>query len=256
MTDKKIIIFDIKSDFGHFRKYNTTTSPLTYPIPSRTAAVGILGAILGIERELRKNKFKQGQTPLQELFNKQQAHIAIKLMNKVKTLNQGFNLINTKNTWYDLTARKNKEPRTQINFELLKDPYFRFFVSLEDEHYFKTLEEKLRNKQTHFTVSMGLAQFLADIEFIETSDAIFKENKNQEYVEIISAINMKYLYEDEPVKFDYQAFYSVNTMPLEMLGTREVTEYGEILIEKNAKTILAKPKFYYKVENHGNILFL
>ena len=52
MNYKGILIFDISSEFGHFRKYNTTTSPLSYSIPTRTAVAGILGAILGMEREI------------------------------------------------------------------------------------------------------------------------------------------------------------------------------------------------------------
>ena len=48
MNSKELLIFDIRGEYGHFRKYNTTTSPLTYSIPTRTAIAGILGAILAI----------------------------------------------------------------------------------------------------------------------------------------------------------------------------------------------------------------
>ena len=47
----KIIIFDIWGDYAHFKKPYTTTSPLTYSIPSRTALTGIIGAIMGIRKD-------------------------------------------------------------------------------------------------------------------------------------------------------------------------------------------------------------
>ena len=65
MNYKEILIFDISSEYGHFRKFNTTTSPLTYSIPTRTAVVGIIGAILGLEREISEGKFKEGTEPIQ-----------------------------------------------------------------------------------------------------------------------------------------------------------------------------------------------
>ena len=68
MNSKEILIFDIQSEYGHFRKYNTTTSPLTYSIPTRTAIAGILGAILGMERELRDGVYPEGAEPVQEFF--------------------------------------------------------------------------------------------------------------------------------------------------------------------------------------------
>ena len=51
MTSKTAIIFDVYGEYGHFRKFNTTTSPLTYSIPTPSAIFGLLGAVLGIERE-------------------------------------------------------------------------------------------------------------------------------------------------------------------------------------------------------------
>ncbi len=61
---------------------------------------------------------------------------------------------------------------------------------------------------------------------------------------------------ENPVEFDYSAMYSANNMPIEMNKIREVQEYSEVLIEKNGKSIKAKPDNYYHVENYGNILFL
>ncbi len=84
MHSDKLLVFDIGSEYGHFRKFNTTTSPLTYSIPTRPAIAGLLGAILGIERELSAGKFRDGVMPIAEVFTKEKARIGVQLINPVK----------------------------------------------------------------------------------------------------------------------------------------------------------------------------
>ena len=254
MNSKKILIFDISSEYGHFRKYNTTTSPLTYSIPTRTAIAGILGAILGIERELKDGVYPEGITPVQELFSKKNADIAIQIINPVKKENVAINLINTKKSFYDLT----KAGRTQIEFELFRDSKYRIFFSMENDiELFNEITERIIDKKHHFSPYLGLAQFTATIEYVDTREAVLRDNQKKESVEIITAVNLSLLNEEEnPVEFDYLAMYSANNMPMEMNRIREVQEYSEVLIEKNGNTINAKPRKYYYIEDYGNILFL
>src|SRR5665647_743158 len=147
MNSKEVLIFDIQSEYGHFRKYNTTTSPLTYSIPTRTAIAGILGAILGMERELRDGVYPEGAESVQEFFSKDRCDIAVQIMRPVKKENIGFNLINTKMSFYDLT----KAGRTQIEFELLKDVHYRIYLAMENKSKFEELSERIIHKRHHFT---------------------------------------------------------------------------------------------------------
>ena len=255
MNYKEILIFDISSEYGHFRKYNTTTSPLTYSIPTRTAIAGVLGAILGMEREIRDGVYPEGVIPVQEFFSKQNSDIAVQIINPVKKENVGINLINTgsRESFYNLT----KAGRTQIEFELLKDLKYRIFVSLiENSDVFHDLVERIKIKNHHFSPYLGLAQFTASIDFVEKTQGVLLENSKKEYIEIITAVNLSKIEDENPVEFDYSAMYSANNMPIEMNRNREVQEYSEVLIEKNGQTIKTKVKNYYKIESYGNILFL
>ncbi len=254
MNSKEVLIFDISSEYGHFRKYNTTTSPLTYSIPTRTAIAGILGAIAGIEREVADGVYPEGVTPVQELFSKENADIAVQIINPVKKENVAMNLINTKGSFYNLT----KAGRTQIEFELLRDLKYRIFFTMDgNKAMFDELAERIKNKRHHFSPYLGLAQFTATVEYIDKREAVLCENPEKEIIEIITAINLSLLKDEEnPVEFDYSAMYSANNMPIEMNRIREVQEYSEVLIEKNGRSIKAKPVHYYQIENHGNILFL
>ncbi len=251
MNSKELLIFDIKGEYGHFRKYNTTTSPLTYSIPTRTAIAGILGAILGMEREIRDGVYPEGAEPVQEFFSKERSDIAVQIMRPVKKENIGFNLINTKTTFYDLT----RAGRTQIEFELVKDVHYRIYLSMADEQKFEELTERIQNKQHHFTPYLGLAQFTAQIDFIQRATAT-KVASNREFAEIITAVNMSKLQGEPPVEFQREFFYSANNMPIAMNRDREVLEYSEVLIEKNGNPLRVRVSDYYTADGVGNILFL
>jgi len=251
MNSKEVLIFDIQSEYGHFRKYNTTTSPLTYSIPTRTAIAGILGAILGMERELRDGVYPEGVEPVQEFFSKDRCEIAVQIMRPVKKENIGFNLINTKMSFYDLT----KAGRTQIEFELVKDVHYRIYLAMENKSKFEELSERIIHKRHHFTPYLGLAQFTTIVDFVQKATAC-QVYGNGDFAEIVTAVNMSKLQGEPPVEFQREFFYSANNMPIAMNRDREVLEYSEVLIEKNGNPLKVKLSEYYTIEGVGNILFL
>jgi CRISPR-associated protein Cas5h len=251
MNSKELLIFDIRGEYGHFRKYNTTTSPLTYSIPTRTAIAGMLGAILGMEREVRDGIYPEGAVPVQEFFSKERSDMAIQIMSPVKKENIGFNLINTKTSFYDLT----RSGRTQIEFELVKDVHYRIYLSMANEKKFEELSERIQNKRHHFTPYLGLAQFTAYIDFVQRAIAN-KVASDGELLEIATAVNMTKLQGEPPVEFQREYLYSANNMPIAMNRYREVLEYSDVLIEKNGNPLRVRVSDYYSVDGVGNILFL
>lgn len=253
MNCKEILIFDISSEYGHFRKYNTTTSPLTYSIPTRTAIAGVLGAILGMEREVVDGVYPDGAIPVQEFFSKANSGIAVQVINPVKKENVAMNLINTKISFYDLS----KAGRTQIEFELVKNVKYRIFFALnKNDAVFNELVNRISKKKHHFSPYLGLAQFTATVDFVDKTQAILIENNEKGFIEINTAVNLSKIKDAQPIDFDYSAMYSANNMPIEMNRNREIQEFSEVLIEKNGLPVKAKVENYYRVENYGNILFL
>jgi len=242
MKSNKILVFDISGEFGHFGKYNTTTSPLTYIIPPRTSVQGILGAITGIDR------FSYIET-----FDKEAAEIAIQLINPLKKMHMAFNLIDTKDSFFNIKTR------TQIDFELLKDSHFRFFVSLKDEKLFSELEKNIRLNQPVFSPYLGLSQFTAKLEY----RGIFGGDNCQakEAVPIITAVNLKKCNKEKPIVYKYEYKYSNNIMPLNMEidrknNERKTNDFAEVIVETEGNPVTANVTEYIKIENIGNILFL
>lgn len=78
----KILIFDLVEKFAHFRKYYTNSSSLTYSIPPRTTISGIIAADMGYERD-----------SYYEIFNSENAYIAVKKLGRNKKIIQTVNYI-------------------------------------------------------------------------------------------------------------------------------------------------------------------
>ena len=73
----KVLIFDIWGDFGHFRKFYTTSSPLSFSFPPPPTIAGILGAIYGTDKF--KNEYLR-------VFNYKNCRIALKILNPIKKI--------------------------------------------------------------------------------------------------------------------------------------------------------------------------
>lgn len=250
MRSKPTLIFDIESEYGHFRKFNTTTSPLTYAIPTRPALAGLLGAILGIERETAPGKYNEGVTPVTEVFAKPDTQIGVQLLRPVRKTQMAFNLLDTEKSGASFF---NIKQRTQIEFELLKHPCFRVFVACANEALFENLAHKVKHNQAHFTPYLGLAQFTASFRFVAVAKAT-QATTNQAQ-EVITAVNIS----DNPdIKFDYDRHmkYTSDTLPIEISRQRVVKSYAEVLVEAHGKAIRVASDQIHTIENYGNILFL
>jgi CRISPR-associated protein Cas5h len=250
MSFKSFLIFDISGEYGHFRKFNTTTSPLTYGIPTPTALIGVLGAVLGIEREDSKGFIKEGQESLRQVFSAERTAIGFKILNSVNRVNIGFNLLDTgaPQTFFNVTNR------TQIEYELLKDPCYRIYLWWEHPRK-EELIERLQNKAFHFSPYLGLSQFTADINWITEKEG--KAINQNDYLPFHSVVNLSELDQtNAPVDFNQMkdASIQVETLPIEMENTRIVKRYGEVLTENNGNLIFCLPNTKsYSIHGEGNI---
>ncbi|MFZ3149652.1 MAG: type I-B CRISPR-associated protein Cas5b [Methanothrix sp.] len=232
---ERVIVFDVWGDYAHFRKNYSTTSPLTYSFPPRTALSGLIGAISGLDKT---EYFRQ--------FFRNCADIGCKIQEPIKKIRIGENLIDTKSA-IKMHLIKN---RSQIRFEFVKDPKYRVYFSHSDEQFYKKVMELLLNHQSVYTPCLGLSQLVCNFRFIGE----FGLKKSGEEVQHIdSVVPGKCIVEPE---FEDGKEYFSEVMPCEMGEAREVTDYREILFERNGKGIKAKAKELWEVENGERIAFL
>jgi CRISPR-associated protein Cas5h len=232
----KMLVFDIWGEFGHFRKHYTTTSPLTYSVPPRTAIAGMIGAIVG----LRKDEYLK-------YFSKKDANIAVKIGCPIKKTRIAENLIDTKIA----PMMSRIKTRTQIRFEVLKDVRYRIYFYHSSEEIYEKLHLMLKEHKSVYTLCLGLSEHIANYEFICEMEA-FSEISDSEK-EIHSIIPEKELLK---INFEEGKEYFSETIPLEMLPDREVVEYGKVLFERNAKNIVANVNSLWRLENGERIIFM
>jgi CRISPR-associated protein Cas5h len=244
----KVLVFDLRADLGHFKVPYTTTSPLTLPIPSKTAIYGILGAIVGLDKTNYLESFQQGS-----------CRVSIGIRKPVKKTHISENLINTKNVnktnmFARMNSRKNA-PRTQVKIEFLKDPEFRLYIHHQDEELLRLLQHMVMAHKSKYTVCLGLSECLANFTYVGFFDAE-GINNNQEVVEYRSVLPMDQIDSKEDIVFDDERYYLRTHIPLEMNSQRELIKTGDFLIEGNGKGIRAKVNTYYQIkELQENILF-
>lgn len=254
MNFAKTLVFEVEAEWGHFRTFNTTSSPLSYPLPPRPALIGLVGAILGIERETSPGKIPVGGS-VATLLSPAEVVFAVQLLNPVRKQTIAFNLLNTKNfrTYYNI------DNRTQVPFELLKEPAYRIFAGFRNAELQENLEERIKSKNYHFQPYLGLSQFTANVTYLDTID-LKRVNRTaaDEWIPITTAVNLSRLSHDPPpVKFDQEARYAADLYPYELSQDRVVQEYAELLVETTARRpIVARLPEYFASAAYGNISFL
>jgi CRISPR-associated protein Cas5h len=229
---ERVIVFDVWGDYAHFRKNYSTSSPLTYSFPPRTALSGLIGAIAGLDKT---DYFRQ--------FFRDIAKIGCKIMKPVKKVRIGENLIDTKSA-VKMHLIKN---RTQIRFEFVKDPKYRVYFSHSDEQFYKKLKDLLSSHQSVYTPCLGLSQLICNFEFVGEFDL---KASGEDVQTIDSVVPGKFIQEPE---FEEGNEYFSEVMPCEMGEAREVTDYREILFERNGKSIKAKAKELWELKNGERI---
>jgi len=244
VTGMKILVFDIWGDYGHFRKFYTTTSPLTFSFPSPSTIAGILGAIYGTDKNT--NEYL-------DVFGYNRCRLAIQILNPVKKVRIGLNLLETKGTNLKLPmSDKNLAPRTQIRTEFLKDPRFRIYVNHEDNIVFWKLTETIKRHKSIYTVSLGLSELLASFIYVGVYEC--EKITNGETAELSTPVTMDNLIEGG-LEIETGKKYFKEKMPIVMNQDRVVKRYDDVIFEPDGETIKAKVKNYYRLENGENITF-
>lgn len=233
----KSIVFDIWGDFGHYRKFYTTSSPLTFSVPPRTAISGMIAAIIGLDKE-----------EYLKYFTKDKAYISIKIIKPIKKSRISYNLIDTKSA-IDMRLIKN---RTQVTYEVLKDCGYRIYFSHKDNEIYLKVLDYLKNHRSYYTPYLGISEYIANFKFVD--EVNLQQINNTDFIEIDTVIPFN---DDEiSIIFDDNKEYFKDTIPNEMNENREVTEYLKIIYERKCKSIKCNISKYYKSDKGDNIVFL
>lgn len=236
MTEK-VISFKLWGEYAHFKKYYTTTSPLTFEFPPATTIVGIIAAIIGLD----KTEY------LEHFENENDFKIAVTIKSPVAKVRWTQNLIDTKKHFWKIKGR------TQIRTEFLKNPCFQVYFSHKNKEIYNNLKNHLENHTSVYSVSLGLSELLGNFDY--SGEVEIKNISADEKINIISVVPCSKLTEDNSVDFSRNVeIFKVN-YPVIMDTERVVTKRENVIFERNCQPITCKVREYYSTESGENIVF-
>lgn len=187
----------IDGNWAHFKKPETNNNPLSHDIITKTALIGLIGAVLGIERNEMKELFPQLSEDL--LYG-------VQLLNPVRKVSWGF----TSKTAINPTAAGSPK-----YFEFLKNPKYKISIGLNNmrsEELFEAFKKCIDLEQSVYTPILGIHNCPANLTSV--SEGIFSEVQNglfETYGFVEAGIHQpKYFSGDFRVGFDRIPTYQDN----------------------------------------------
>ncbi|HYW00510.1 MAG TPA: type I-B CRISPR-associated protein Cas5b [Candidatus Acidoferrum sp.] len=152
----EVCVFQVKGSHAYWKKgFSSGGSPLTFSFPPRTAIVGLIGAILGIDRENLANEFQIRETntavvPLSPLLKD---HLP-------QNWRQGPSMIDGNRV---NPAKFNES--FQANIEIVRNPHFAIVFAHKNAKLMREFVERLQEKKWFYPPYLGSLGFLADVNF-------------------------------------------------------------------------------------------
>lgn len=160
----KLLSFDIIGTFGAFRDPSVTSNQTVYFIPSKSAVIGILGAMIGVPRGHSLGPIYSQQ--YLNLFSKTKIGIEMKSEPKKVTIFTNH--------------RSLKEAKTKpFKTEMIDSPSYRFHV-LTEEPYLTKLESAISSHNFVYTPYLGHAYCPATISELKIQETKETKSKSKE----------------------------------------------------------------------------
>jgi len=238
--NEEFLIFDIWGEVAHFRRYDTTSSPLSWPFPPRPTVFGILGAILGLDKKSYLAEFQD-----------EAIAIAISIRQRPRSLRVAFNYTETKGIPLFRTTQ-----HTQIRLEILADARYRIFFRHPNRELQARLTELVRAHRSVYTVSLGLASMLADFAFVATV-----EPKASSLTEATGIDSIAPFAVAQPIRSPDSAPLLLNSVPRQMAPERVVTAYQDVIYDARRPELSVQPRasweaapMFYDFGEYGKVI--
>lgn len=238
----ELIQFSIEGRFAHFLKAEAYCNAMSYPIPPRTVIVGILGAILGLEKDTP-------QVVLEPAFISVSGKVPDTHWHRVKMRKDPPTAMPLKIIKTMKGSQKEQDP-TLIRQEWLFNPSYTVWVSVPSE-YQQKLCMRLKERSWHFGPSLGLSEMIADIKFIDSFDC--RKLQEGEY-DVESVIRRDQISVDTEAVFKEELSILLINMP-EKVTEERVFSHASYLAERKGRPIPVKTCEAYSVSNKV-IMFL
>lgn len=244
---ERAAVFDIAGPLAMFRKPYSPLSPVSFPLPPPTAVFGVVGAILGLNKDdyLRRLCPDSGEVA-----------VGVRVLKPVQKLRATLNLLNTK-TADSLWRIKAGGGRIQIPHEYLKDVAYRIYFGHDDAGVVDEIADRLSRDEAVYTPCLGRSECIADVVWRGVWSVEPWEPSAGARIELHSALPA------DAVQIHYErgVAYGRFRVPARMKPDRTVTRYNEVVVRSDSGPIqcTATRVFRCSSDEEGNgdaILFL
>lgn len=221
-----VISFRLSGEFASFRDPSVTSNQLVYLIPSKTAVIGIIGAILGVQRG--HDFEKSYSSSYLELFRKTQI---------------GIELLSESNKFTFFTNHRSlKEDKTKpYKTEVLVSPSYNVYVRIEDEQTSELLFSALRNNSFAYPPYLGHAYCPAKV-----SDAAMHE---AEFFDGLKYVTSSVILDESETYSNKFRIDDIDAIPEQRHGT-SIRQQARLVIERHIHHFFEKDKFEKRVLKH------
>lgn len=157
-----VVCFEYRAKYGHFLRAEANANGVSYPVPPRTALLGLVAAVLGLPKDALSGELAKARVALKGVVPRRFWHKTNVRKDPPAPI-----------PWQIKKTDKGSS-KEQRNFrfpqEWLWEPCYRVWASLPGS-YQADLAGRLRDRRWHFSPCMGLSEMLADLEFVLEGDA-------------------------------------------------------------------------------------
>ncbi len=169
----RVLCFRYCGRVGHFLRAEMNASALSYPVPPRTALLGLLGAILGLSKDTASGVLADAQIGVAGAVPNRHYHTANvrKRTGLTDILSPRLRPARSGEALPDVTGGG---AASQVVQEWLLKPKFLIYVgSADSQPWMNELCRRFDSPavQTHFTPSLGLASMLAHLTRVDLAEA-------------------------------------------------------------------------------------
>ncbi|MBD3349854.1 MAG: CRISPR-associated protein Cas5 [Candidatus Lokiarchaeota archaeon] len=232
-----ILIFDLEGKFGHFKKYYSNVSSLTYQIPPRTVLTGLIASIMG----------RYPRDTYYEIFSPQNCKLSVRVISPVRKHIECLNY------------KKNNGVSTQVRLEILlpmkEKIVYRIYFTHFDDKIIAALKQKLLDSDLGYGIYFGQRQFRANAIFHDEIDCRDLKIVKDPSAPIVSLTNKKNVKQFS----DRKSMEIIETsMPCQMkkiINGRIQESMVNICYERNGLPLFGNFKEAIEIRNDVNISF-
>jgi len=162
----RLLSFKCKGRFGHFLRAEGGVSALSYPVPPRTVILGVIGAVLGLEKDQAPLVLEPAHIALAGRLPQTHWHTA--------KFRQDADRVERLPWSIDAKQRGSKPKAIDlpkiISQEWLFNPSYQIWCALPND-YHDGLEGRIRERRWHFQPYFGISEMPIDLSYLGSVQA-------------------------------------------------------------------------------------